>query len=102
MWNAYIDLIFVDEVASYDIALGRAGFKDLTEVGLVFDSLPASDSYSAFMAQRCDASGAVLESKPVNAELVEQLLGSPVTLLIQRGRELATEWREELAPSMVA
>ncbi|MGX9960631.1 hypothetical protein ACW0US_17935 [Xanthomonas euvesicatoria] len=90
MFNGYIDLVFSDEIAVREVALGRAGFVDLEEMAAAFDELPAVAGFSPFAAVRRDFEGRVVEQKPVTAQLIEQLLGESVDRLIQSGRSMST------------
>ncbi|KAF1702964.1 hypothetical protein [Pseudoxanthomonas kaohsiungensis] len=92
-FRGFITLAFADQVGRTELALGVAGFLDLTLMDQQFEELSAVIGASAFTARKV-VGGQVIAHKPVSVELVEGLLQAPVAELIQRARK--SQEQEEL------
>ena len=94
----YIQLTFVDEANNEFITLGGAGFLTDADLNAQWDTIPAFDGKTSFIADLLDAEQLIIDDRNISAELCEERLGKPIAELIEAGRKaLAEELREHAA-----
>ncbi|MGS0567122.1 hypothetical protein [Xanthomonas oryzae] len=84
--SGYIQLMFFDSNENEIVNIGGAGFITQDEVDAEWANIPAFSGDSSFIADRTDAVGDILDSKPVSAETCECLMSKQIAQLIREGR----------------
>ncbi|HBO2935146.1 TPA: hypothetical protein L4R50_000140 [Pseudomonas aeruginosa] len=92
----YIQLQFFDSTTDQVVCLGGAGFVTKAEDDAAWANVPVFEGESAFMADRLDSEGDIVDEKPVSAETCEKLMGRPIAELISNGRAQLKAFLESL------
>ncbi|MDU4254563.1 hypothetical protein [Pseudomonas sp.] len=82
----YIQLQFFDSSSNQVVSLGGAGFATKEEDDAAWANIAVFDGESAFLADRLDSEGDIVDEKVISAETCEQLMGRPIADLINEGR----------------
>lgn len=95
-----INLVLCDNASGEVILLG--GMRAITqdELKASWDGVPAFPGETAFIADKVDANGDIVDDRPISGETVAALMGQPISDLIAAGRRrLADELVAEIGPS---
>ncbi len=81
-----IRLVFADTTSNEAITLGGAGFITREEDEAAWENVPAFTGQTNLIADRLDATGDIVDDKPVSVETCEVLMGASIEQLIAAGR----------------
>lgn len=84
-----IRIVFSDDLMNGVTTIGGAGWLTQEEQEAAWAAIPdlGEGSSSAFLADFIDENGDIVKDKRISAETCEALMGKPISVLIEEGRE---------------
>jgi hypothetical protein len=87
----YIEFVMVDEPNNIILELGGAGFSTQARFEDEWNRIPTFEGQTAFVADRKDSDGSIVDDKNVSVDVIIARLGKPIDQLIAAARKRAIE-----------
>ncbi|EKA5635976.1 hypothetical protein OKZ62_001880 [Vibrio navarrensis] len=87
----YIEFVMVDETNNLILELGGAGFETPERLLNEWEAIEVFEGHTAFVADKKDSEGSIVEDKNVCEETITMRLGKPISELISEARKRALE-----------